>query len=80
MTVTVERLMHERLPVLDRCNACSDPIPSQFVADTTRRILDTLDDRRRAFLIDTYRGAPPTVLCATCFGVTVGVMNQAMMA
>ena len=80
MTVTFERLMHERLPVLNRCDACSDPIPSQFVVETTRRILDTLDDRRRAFLIDTYRGAPPTVLCATCFGVTVQAMNEATMA
>jgi hypothetical protein len=78
MRVTFEQLMNTRLPVLDRCDACGEPIPSPFVVETTRRILDGLDARRRAFLIETYRGAPPTVLCASCFGVTVGSMNQAV--
>lgn len=64
-------------PVLEQCHACGDPIPSQFVSDTTRGMLDRLDARRRAWLAVTYQGALPTVLCASCCNLTVGVMNQA---
>lgn len=54
---------------LDQCAACGEPIPSDFVAQTTRQMLRCL--------AETAPGQLPDVLCAPCFIVTVGALKRA---
>jgi hypothetical protein len=58
------------------CPACGAEVNSE-VERTTRLLLSTLDDERRAKLTEHYQGNPPEILCAGCFDVTVGVLNEA---
>jgi hypothetical protein len=61
----------------DSCGGCGASI-SEEVERTTRRLLASLDDERRARLAETYHGEAPEVLCATCFLPTVATLNGAM--
>jgi hypothetical protein len=56
------------------CGACGVQVNEQ-VEGTTRRLLASLDDTRRATLAAHYQDAPPEVLCAGCFNATAGVLN-----
>jgi hypothetical protein len=60
--------------VVPECGACGAEVNEQ-VERTTRRLLASLDDTRRAILAAHYQGAPPDVLCAGCFNATAGVLS-----
>lgn len=57
------------------CGACGVDL-SDEMAMTTRRLLASLDEGRRAKLVETYQGSePPEVLCGECFLPTVATLN-----
>lgn len=58
------------------CGACGAPLNDEMER-TTRRLLTSLDDERRARLTETYKGTAPEVLCATCFNPTISMLNGA---
>jgi hypothetical protein len=56
------------------CGGCGANM-SDEMERTTRRLLVSLDDERRARLTETYKGTVPEVLCPTCFLPTVATLN-----
>lgn len=58
------------------CGACGAPLNDEMER-TTRRLLASLDDERRARLTETYQGTAPEVLCGPCFLPTVATINGA---
>jgi len=64
--------------VPEPCGACGADV-SEEVERTTRRLLASLDDRRKAKLADIFEGrSVPDVLCAPCFNPILATVNEGL--
>jgi hypothetical protein len=64
--------------VHDPCDACGEDV-NEEVERTTRRLLASLDERRKAKLADIFEGrSVPEVLCAPCFNPILATVNEGL--